>query len=363
MRIPGSYRGRGAGLNPAGRFESLHPEVFDDGWESLAADNSNDRIATTLQPERARALITRNASPDIPFDASINPYRGCEHGCSYCYARPNHAYAGLSAGLDFESHIFYKENAAEALSKQLRSAKYRPAPIAIGAATDPYQPAERKLEVTRRILETLARHRHPFSIITKNAMILRDLDLLAPLAAARLARVFISVTTLDPNLARRLEPRASSPAARLRAIGALSAAGIPVGAMVAPIIPGLNDEELERILEAVRAAGASSAGYVMLRLPHEVKAVFRDWLDREYPERKERILRLVHALRGGQDYDSRFGTRMRGEGKHAELYARRFRLAVHRLGLNQNDWRYDQSQFSRNPDAPQQLGLFEDANR
>lgn len=358
MHLPGSYRGRGAGLNPAGRYETLQPEVFDDGWDSLAADATLDRIGTTVQPERARALITRNVSPDIPFDASINPYRGCEHGCSYCYARPNHSYAGLSAGLDFESQIFYKENAAEALVRQLGSARYRPAPIAIGAATDPYQPAERKLRVTRSILETLARHRHPFSIITKNALIVRDLDLLAPLASARLARVFISVTTLDANLARRLEPRASAPAARLRAIDALNAAGIPVGVMVAPIIPGLNDEEMERILEAVRAAGASSAGYVMLRLPHEVKAVFRDWLEREYPERKDRILRLVQALRGGQDYDSRFGVRMRGVGKHAELYARRFRLAVRRLGLNQNDWQFDLSQFRRNPDAPEQLGLF-----
>lgn len=363
MHVPGSYRGRGAGLNPAGRYETLNPEVFDDGWESLAADSAADRIATTLHPEQARSLITRNASPDIPFDASINPYRGCEHGCSYCYARPNHAYAGLSAGLDFESHIFYKANAAEVLARQLKSAKYTPAPIAIGAATDPYQPAEKTLEVTRRILETLARHRHPLSIITKNAMILRDLDLLAPLAAARLARVFISVTTLDPTLARRLEPRASAPAARLRAIRALSSAGIQVGAMVAPIIPGLNDEELERILDAVREAGASSAGYVMLRLPHEVKAVFRDWLDREYPERKDRILGLVHALRGGQDYDSRFGRRMRGEGKHADLYARRFQLAVRRLGLNQNNWQYDLSQFRRNPEAPEQLGLFQGAHQ
>ncbi len=358
MHNPQSYTGRGAGLNLAGRFETVIAEIFDDGWDSLATGAEAARIPTTLQPEVARTLITSNASPDIPFDASINPYRGCEHGCPYCYARPNHAYVGLSPGLDFESRVIYKANAVEALTRQLQSAKYRPAPIAIGAATDPYQPAERKLRITRGIIETLARHRQPFSIITKNALIVRDADLIAPLAAAYLARVYISVTTLDSNLARRLEPRASAPATRLNAIRTLSAAGVPVGAMLAPIIPGLNDEEMERILDAVQEAGATSAGYVMLRLPFEVKTVFRDWLDREFPERKERILRLVHALRGGADYDSRFGARMRGAGRHADLYARRFQLAATRLGLNRNQWDFDLSQFRRYPGAAEQLSLF-----
>jgi DNA repair photolyase len=327
-------KGRGASFNPKVRFEQAEAEPFDDGWGSLGqALEERPAVRTEVLPDKSRSVIARNDSPDIPFEQSINPYRGCEHGCVYCYARPSHAFLGLSPGLDFETRLLAKHDAAALLEQELARPGYRCRPIALGTNTDPYQPVERRLGITRSILEVLARARHPLTIVTKSAAVVRDLDLLAPMAAQDLALVCLSVTTLEPSLARTLEPRAAAPHRRLEAIRALSQAGVPTGVMVAPIIPALNDHEMERILEAAAAAGAGQAGYVLLRLPHEVKELFDGWLDEHAPARKERILSLVRQCRGGKLYDATFGTRMRGEGPYAKVIAERFAVAVRRFRL------------------------------
>ena len=327
-------KGRGATFNPKVRFEATALEPFDDGWGSLERAREDDPAPRTeVTPDASRSIIARNTSPDIPFDRSINPYRGCEHGCVYCYARPTHAFLGLSPGLDFEIKLLAKLDAARLLERELGAPGYRCQPLALGTNTDPYQPVERRLEITRSILEVLARCRHPVTIVTKSAGVVRDLDLLAPMARQNLARVAISVTTLDRDLARRLEPRAAAPARRLQAIRQLSGAGVPTAVMVAPIIPALTDHEIEAILRAAAAAGASSAGYVLLRLPHEVKELFEGWLEAHAPERAGHVLSLVRQCRGGRLYDATFGRRMRGEGAYAELVEQRFAAAKRRLGL------------------------------
>jgi len=327
--------GRGAVSNPAGRFEPTRAEAVDDGWGSL--DQELPPLPTTVQPEPARSIISRNKSPDIPFDQSINPYRGCEHGCIYCYARPSHGYLNLSPGLDFETKLFYKADAARLLEQELSARNYRCSPITIGANTDPYQPIEREYRVTRSIIEVLAKRRHPFSIITKSAMIERDIDLLAPLARDNLVYTLVSVTTLDNDIKRTLEPRTASPAARLRAIRSLSAAGIPVGVMVAPVIPVLTDSELEKIIEAAAAAGARSAGYVLLRLPYELKDLFREWLEQHEPLKARHVWSRLHDMRAGRDNDPRWGHRQRGEGQYADLLAQRFAAACARYGLKHRE--------------------------
>lgn len=324
-------RGRGAGLNMSGRFETQSREVFDDGWESI---EDLPPFKTEVQVEKPRAVITRNESPDIGFDRSINPYRGCEHGCIYCFARPTHDYMGLSAGLDFESKLFAKPDAPRLLERELARPDYKVRPIAIGTNTDPYQPIEKEWRIMRQILEVLKAANHPVMIVTKSAMVTRDIDLLAPMAEMGLARVGISITTLDRKLARTMEPRASTPAKRLEAIRAVSEAGIPSGVLVAPIIPALNDHEIERVLDSAKTAGASEASYVLLRLPLEVSPLFRDWLLRNYPDRYRHVMSLIRSMRGGKDYDAEFGKRMKGAGPYAWQIGRRFELASKRLGLN-----------------------------
>ncbi len=352
-------RGRSATLNPAGRFEVLGADLFDDGWGSVPEWFSESASpATEVFPEEVRSIISRNDSPDIPFEQSINPYRGCEHGCIYCYARPSHSYVGLSPGLDFETKIFAKHGGPEALEKTLRRPSYRPHPIALGANTDPYQPLERRLRITRRIVELLWKHRHPFSIVTKSALVLRDLDLLRKCAAHSLVGVYVSVTSLDAKLAQLMEPRAAAPKHRLRTIRELSAAGVPVGVMTAPIIPGLNDSEIEAVLGAAREAGATSAGYVLLRLPYEVKDLFRDWLKQHFPEKHDRIMHLVQETRGGREYDARFGQRHRGTGHYADLIGKRFANAVRRNGLNRNRYEPDDTLFLHRPEQGRQLNLL-----
>lgn len=328
-------KGRGALRHLPGRFEVTVSEAFDDGWDGAEADEfAAPRLRTQVTEETARSIISRNTSPDVGFDRSVNPYRGCEHGCSYCFARPSHAYLNLSPGLDFETRLFAKTNAPELLRRELAKPGYVPAPIALGINTDAYQPIERKLQLTRRLIEVLLETRHPFTLITKNALVERDLDLLVPLAEQNLVSVAFSVTTLDPHLSARLEPRAAAPHARLRAMKRLAEAGVPVGVMAAPMIPWVNDAELEAILEAAREAGAGTAGYVLLRLPHEVAPLFRDWLEAHVPDRAEHVMSTIRQLRGGKDYDSRFGTRMSGQGVYAELLARRFALARRRFGFD-----------------------------
>ncbi|TAA25968.1 PA0069 family radical SAM protein [Pseudoxanthomonas winnipegensis] len=326
-------KGRGASSHLAGRFERTVSQAEDDGWH---ADDSEEfavpRLRTQVSEETARSIISRNQSPDVGFTQSVNPYRGCEHGCSYCFARPSHAYLNLSPGLDFETRLFAKTNAPDLLRRELAKPGYVPSPIALGINTDAYQPIERKLQLTRRLIEVFAETRHPFSLITKNALVERDLDLLAPLARDNLVSVHFSVTSLDPRLSARLEPRASAPHARLRAMRTLHEAGVPVGVMVAPVIPWINDHALEAVLEAAHEAGAESAGYVLLRLPHEVAPLFRDWLQAHHPDRAAHVMSTVRQLRGGKDYDSTFGKRMRGQGVYADLLARRFALAHKRLG-------------------------------
>ncbi|MBW4050852.1 MAG: PA0069 family radical SAM protein [Proteobacteria bacterium] len=323
-------KGRGALSNPTGRFESRRREAVDDGWYQ---EEVPDFIPTSIEPDRARSVIARNDSPDIPFEQSINPYRGCSHSCPYCYARPSHGYVGLSAGLDFETRLFYKEDAGRVLEAELAKPGYVCKPITLGANTDPYQPIERRMRVTREILEVLTRCRHPVTIITKSALVLRDLDLLGDLARDGLAGVGVSITTLDADLKRVMEPQAASPRARLEAVRRLNEAGVPTGVMVAPVIPALTDHEMEAILEACAAAGARWAGYVLLRLPHEVKDLFREWLAAHYPDRADHVMSLVRQMRGGKDYDPSFGTRMRGTGPLAELLRSRFQIACRRLGL------------------------------
>jgi DNA repair photolyase len=327
-----TQRQRGALSQIQGRFETEAREAFDDGWsrdeEPLAP------LATTVTVERARTIIARNDSPDIPFDQSINPYRGCEAGCAYCYARPSHSYLELSPGLDFETRIFAKTNAPELLKEELAKPSYKVSPIAFGTNTDCYQPAERKYRITRQIMEILSECNHPLTIVTKFALVERDLDLLAPMAKKNLVKVFVSIGTLDHVLARRLEPRAASPKRRLDVLKALSQAGVPCGVMVAALIPALNDKTLEHVLEEASKAGALEAAYVILRLPNELKDIFKEWLATHYPERADHVISIVRQMRGGKDNDPRFGERMRGTGNFAELIAKRFAIACKRFGLN-----------------------------
>jgi len=356
---PKAAKGRGAVTNPAGRFEALAREAADDGW---AGDDDPDfappPLRTTVTADASRSVITRNDSPDVGFERSINPYRGCEHGCVYCYARPSHAYLGLSPGLDFESRLFAKDDAAAILEQELARKGYVCDVIALGTNTDPYQPIERERRITRRILEVLARCDHPVSIVTKSALILRDLDILAPMAERGLASAMISVTTLERGLARRLEPRAATPARRLEAIRALAAAGVPAGVMVAPVIPGLTDHEIEPIVEAAGEAGARCAGLTLLRLPLEIKDLFREWLATHAPLRAAHVERLVRETRQGRLNDARFGSRMRGTGPYAEQIERRFALACKRFGIARDLPALDATRF-RKPSVPSaQLTLF-----
>jgi len=329
--VPDRRRGRGAGVNPSGRFEKFERHVFDDGWNSF---EELPPFKTDVQIEKPRTIITRNDSPDISFDRSINPYRGCEHGCVYCFARPTHSYMGLSAGLDFESKLFAKPDAPRLLEKELAKDGYQPKTIAIGTNTDPYQPIEKEWRIMREVLEVLERHNHPVGIVTKSALVMRDIDILARMAEKGLAKVALSVTTLDRKLARAMEPRAATPPRRLEAVRALSEAGIPTSVMIGPVIPGLNDAEIERILDSAAAAGAKEAGYVILRLPLEVSSIFKDWLLQHYPDRYRHVMSLVRSMRGGKDYDAEFGKRMKGAGPYAWQIGRRFELAAKRLGLN-----------------------------
>ncbi|QND61378.1 PA0069 family radical SAM protein [Mesorhizobium huakuii] len=332
MRIrPDRNRGRSAGINPSGRFEPVSRHVFDDGWSSL---EELPPFKTEVQVEKPRTIITRNESPDISFDRSINPYRGCEHGCVYCFARPTHAFMGLSPGLDFESKLFAKPDAARLLDKELSKDGYQPRTIAIGTNTDPYQPIEKQYRIMREILEVLEARGHPVGIVTKSALVTRDIDILSRMAERGLAKVALSVTTMDRMLARTMEPRASTPTKRLEAIRQLSDAGIPTSVMVAPIIPGLTDQEMERILDSARAAGAREAGYVVLRLPLEVSPIFKDWLLRHYPDRYRHVMSLIRSMRDGKDYDSEWGKRMKGAGPYAWQIGRRFEITAKRLGLN-----------------------------
>ncbi|HMD59171.1 MAG TPA: PA0069 family radical SAM protein [Steroidobacteraceae bacterium] len=348
------YRGRGALANPDGRFLRHQTEPLDDGWYQEAL---SDSIATQVRPEAARTVISRNDSPDIPYEQSINPYRGCEHGCIYCYARPSHAYLDLSPGVDFETRLFYKADAAALLRAELASPAYRCKPIMLGANTDPYQPIEKRLGVTRSLLEVLSETAHPVMLLTKGALILRDLDLLRSLAERNLVWAMVTLTTLDANLKRTLEPRAASAEARLRVLGQLSAAGIPCGVMAAPMIPAVNDAELEQILERATAAGASQAGYVLLRLPGEVAGLFRQWLDQHLPDRAAHVMSLLQSARGGRDNDPRFGHRMRGNGAWAQLLRDRFKLTCRRLGLNRYPGPQPRTDLFRPPSAHGQLSL------
>ncbi len=355
-----AIKGRGSTGYLPGRYAVTTAQAEDDGWhERDREDEIESAPRTQIIEEQARSIISRNQSPDIPFSQSLNPYRGCEHGCSYCFARPSHAYLDLSPGLDFETRIFAKTNAPELLRKELAKRGYQPSPIALGINTDAYQPIERKLQLTRRVIEVLAEARHPFSLITKNALVERDLDLLAPLAADNLVQVYFSITTLDNSLSSRLEPRASAPHARLRAMRRLTAAGVPVGVMFAPVIPWVNDAELEAVLEAARDAGADAAGYVLLRLPHEVSPLFRDWLQTHVPDRAAHVMSTIQQLRGGKDYDAHFGKRLSGEGVYANLLARRFKLAYRRLGFERHKHQdLDTSQFVPPRTASMQGELF-----
>ena len=355
---PERRRGRGAASNESGRFEPVRREDFDDGWER---DEAAGPFKTEVIHEKPRVIISRNQSPDISFDRSINPYRGCEHGCVYCFARPTHAYMGLSPGLDFESKLFVKDGAAALLERELAAPNYRPRTIAMGTNTDPYQPIERQYRVTRSILEVLARCDHPVGIVTKSNLVLRDLDILAPMAAKGLAKVYLSVTTLEKDIARRMEPRAPIPARRLEAIERLAAAGVPVGVMVAPIIPAVNDSEIEKIMTRAYGAGAREAGYVMLRLPLELRDIFREWLLVHYPDRLRHTLSLVQSAHSGKDYDAQWGRRMAGSGPYAWMIGRRFEIAAARLGFNETPTRLRADLF-RPPEnearGPRQLSLF-----
>ena len=327
-------RGRGARSNRVGRYETELREAFDDGWESLG---ELEAVKTDVREEVAKSIIARNDSPDISFDQSINPYRGCEHGCIYCFARPTHCYLGHSAGLDFETKLYAKINAAELLERELAHPRYMPKYIALGAVTDPYQPIERERRITRSILEVLDRTSHPVGIVTKSALVVRDIDILSRMAARDLVKVAISVTTLDRSLARKMEPRASTPPRRVDAIRALADAGVPVAVMVAPIVPALNDHEIEAILAAARDAGASEAGYVLLRLPLELKELFREWLRTEFPDRAERVINILRSMHGGKDYTPEWRTRQRGKGPYADQIGLRFRMTTKRLGLNERN--------------------------
>jgi DNA repair photolyase len=363
-------KGRGAGINPEGRFEKVAREAFDDGWaqppvageaggEGREADNPFPPLETCVTVEYAKSIISRNDSPDVPFTQSINPYRGCEHGCIYCYSRPSHAYLNLSPGVDFETRLFAKVNAAELLRAELTRPGYECDVISLGANTDPYQPIEREYRITRGILEVLAECEHPVGIVTKNALVERDIDILAPMAEKNLVNVYLSLNNLDHDLARRLEPRCSAPARRLEAMRRLSAAGIPTGVIVAPVIPFLTDHQIEPVLGAAYAAGARSAGYTLMRLPWEVKDLFKNWLETHYPLKAKHVMSRVHQMRGGRDNDPGFGTRMRGSGELADLLRKRFDIACERLGFNceQRNRSLDSTRFRR-PQAGGQLALF-----
>ncbi len=356
LRIDHSRRrGRGSGVNPSGRFEPIAREGFDDGWQTM---EELSPFKTEVQVEKPRKAITRNDSPDISFDRSINPYRGCEHGCVYCFARPTHAYMGLSPGLDFESRLFAKPDAPRLLAEELAAKNYEPRTIAIGTNTDPYQPIEKEWRVMRQMLEVLEAANHPVGIVTKSALVMRDIDILSRMAEKGLAKVALSVTTLDRKVARSMEPRASAPTKRLEAIRALSEAGIPTSIMVAPVVPGLTDHEIERILDAGAAAGAKEAGYIILRLPLEVAPIVKDWLLREHPDRYRHVLSLIRSMRGGRDYDAEWGKRMKGSGPYAWQIGRRFEIAARRLQLNAERKVLRTDLFKAPPVANEQLMLL-----
>ena len=348
-------RGRGARSNRGSRYDRELRSDFDDGWETLGTLAA---FKTSVHEERAKSIISTNDSPDLSFDQSINPYRGCEHGCIYCYARPGHAYLGHSAGLDFETKLYAKINAAELLQRELRNPRYQPKVIALGAVTDPYQPIERTYGITRDILEVLDRASHPVGIVTKSGGVVRDIDILGRLASRGLVKVAISVTSLDAKLARSMEPRAATPPKRLDTIKRLSDAGIPVTVMVAPIIPALNDSEIERILEAAHTAGAREAGYVLLRLPLELKELFREWLETDFPDRAGRVINILRSMHGGKDYVATFGHRQRGSGPYADQIGARFRLAMQRLGMERRGLRLRTDLFRPPAAAGAQLSLF-----
>ena len=356
---PRPQKGRGAGFNPSNRFRREEREAFDDGWNAPPAEDEElPPPKTTVSIQRARTIIAHNESPDIPFSQSINPYQGCEHGCIYCYARPTHAYLDLSPGLDFETKLFAKPNAAELLRTELAKPGYKCEPIALGTNTDPYQPIEREWRITRQLIEVLSECEHPLTITTKGVLVERDLDLLAPMAAKRLARVYVSIAVLDPELARKLDPRAPAPRRRMQIVKTLSEAGIPVGVSVAPVIPQLTDRDLESILEGAAANGARWAAWIMLRLPREVAPLFRDWLAEHHPLRAEHVMSIVQQIRGGRDNDPNFGSRMRGSGQFSELIARRFAIACKRLGLNGDREPLDTARF-RPPQRSAQTGQLE----
>ena len=348
-------RGRGTSSNASGRYEPQARVAFDDGWQIL---EQLPRFKTTVTIDATRKIITHNDSPDISFDRSINPYRGCEHGCVYCFARPTHAYLGLSPGLDFESKLFMKPNAPELLERELSAADYSPKSIAIGTNTDPYQPIERRYQIMRRILEVLDRAGHPVGIVTKSALVLRDLDILTRMAKRDLVKVAISVTTLDPKLARVMEPRAATPARRLGALRELVKAGVPASALVAPVIPAINDAEIERILEAIAETGVRHAGYVLLRLPLELKDLFREWLIENFPDRYRHVINLIRQTRGGKDYDSSWGKRQTGSGPIAWMIGRRFEVACERLGFNSTSVKTTTEHFKPPRPSAEQLDLF-----
>ncbi len=348
-------RGRGAQSNASGRYEPLARVAFDDGWQSF---DELPPFKTTVTFDSTRKIITRNGSPDVSFDRSINPYRGCEHGCIYCFARPTHAYLGLSPGLDFETKLFAKPDAAKLLERELSAPGYVPRTIAIGTNTDPYQPIEREHQIMRRILEVLDRCGHPVGIVTKSALVLRDLDILARMAQRDLVKVALSVTTLEARLARVMEPRAATPPRRLQALRQLTAAGVPSSVMVAPVIPALNDAEIERILDAAAAVGVREAGYVLLRLPLEVRDLFREWLMANFPDRYRHVFKLIRESRGGKDYDSSWNTRMTGTGPVAWMIGRRFELACEKLGFNKTRMRLTTDHFCPPWRAAEQLSLF-----
>jgi DNA repair photolyase len=348
-------RGRGAVSNASGRYEPSARIPFDDGWQSL---DDLPPFKTVEREERARKIINRNQSPDLGFDRSINPYRGCEHGCIYCFARPTHAYHGMSAGLDFETQLFVKPDAPELLRKELAAPGYSPRTIAMGTNTDPYQPIERKWKLTRRILEVLRDANHPVGIVTKSILVLRDLDILSEMAAKGLAKVALSVTTLDPKLARAMEPRASTPAKRLEAIRELSRAGVPAAIMTAPIVPAINDSEIERLLDAGAANGAVEAGFVMLKMPFEIKDLFREWLREHFPDKEKHVISLIRDIHGGKDYDPTWGLRQTGTGPYAWSIGRRFELACNRLGLNQRSYRLTTALFRKPQLRGSQMDLF-----
>jgi DNA repair photolyase len=354
---PRRLHGRGAVSNAVGRFEKQTRFLIDDGWDE-PGDEALPALKTEIIRDSTRTIIARNTSPDISFNQSINPYRGCEHGCIYCFARPTHAYLGMSPGIDFETKLFAKPDAAQLLRKELSSPHYKPQTIAMGTNTDPYQPVERKMRITRSLLEVMAEFNNPVGIVTKSSLILRDLDILGPMAEKGLAKVALSVTTLDRKLARVMEPRAATPPRRLHAIKELNAAGIPTAVMFAPCIPALNDDEMESVLSAAHDMGARSAGYVLLRLPLEIKDLFREWLETNVPDRARHVMSLVRSMRGGKDYDSAWHERMRGRGPYADMIAHRFHLAVKRLGMNTERRPLDTSQFKRPVQVGDQLSLL-----